>query len=95
MLLQVLLLCIYYSKGIKIKVFYLFYKAYRGILLYQILGATVGYLIGQIIPNVYASFFVSGTVYVIIAFGGYLLFGKNKEEKELISRVIRKFQKNN
>lgn len=93
MLLQVVLLCVYYSKVIKIKVFYLFYKAYKGILLYQIIGAVVGYLVGQTISNVYVSFIMSGTVYIIIAFGGFLLFGKNNKEKNAVINVIRKFVK--
>ena len=93
MLLQVVLLSVYYSKVIKIKVFYLFCKAYKGILLYQIIGAVVGYLVGQIISNVYVSFIMSGMVYVIIALGGFFLFGKNNEEKNIVTNVLRKLAK--
>ena len=90
MLLQVLLLCIYYCKKIKINAFYLFYKAYKGILIYQILGAIVGFAVGKFIPNVYLSFLASGVVYVSIAFSGFLLFGKNAEEKIMINNLLGK-----
>lgn len=92
-LFQLFLLCIYYSKNIKIKVFYLFYKAYKGILLYQILGAAIGFVVGKFIPNVYLSFLVSGVVYVAVAFSGFLIFGKNAEEKIMINKVLGKFFK--
>ena len=71
--------------------FYLFYKAYKGILIYQIFGAIAGFAVGSFIPNVYLSFFVSGAVYVAIAFSGFLLFGKNAEEKIMISKILNKF----
>ena len=93
MMFQVLLLCIYYCKKIKINAFYLFYKAYKGILIYQILGAGIGFISGRFIPNVYLSFLVSGVVYVAIAFSGFLLFGKNAEEKAIINKVLCKFLK--
>ena len=93
MLFQVLLLCIYYCKKIKINVFYLFCKAYKGILIYQILGAIVGFCIGTFIPNVYLSFLVSGVVYIVIALSGFLLLGKNAEEKIMIDKILSKFLK--
>lgn len=93
MILQVLLLSIYYSKRINIKVAYLFYRAYKGILSYQMIGAIVGYLVGRIIPNVYFSFVVSGMTYILIAFGGFLLFGKNDKEKQMIDKVCSKFKR--
>jgi O-antigen/teichoic acid export membrane protein len=90
MLLQVILLCIYYQKRIKINVAYLFYRAYKGILLYQIAGAIVGYAIGQFISNKYISLLVGGIVYCIISFGGFLLWGKNEEEALMINKITRK-----
>ncbi len=82
-LLQVIVLCIYYSKAINIRIFHLFYETYKGILPYQILGTISGYFIGNAIPNVYLSFVVSGCTYVIIAFGGYLLSKKIRKRKSV------------
>lgn len=93
MLLQVMLLCIYYTKSIKINPFYLFYKAFKGILPYQVLGAAIGFAVGRFIPNVYLSFLVSGVVYVAVAFSGFLLFGRNAEEKDMINKLLNKFLK--
>ncbi len=89
----VLAMNIYYSKVIGIKVFHMFYNAYKGILAYQILGALVGYLLGALVANVYFSFLVGGVVFVLIAFGGYFLFGKSEEEKKLFLACLNRFKR--
>lgn len=90
MMIQVLLLCIYYSKSIGISVVYLFSHAYKGILVFQIAGAAIGYWVGRIIDGVYISFIASGIVYVVVAFGGYFLFGKNEKEKKQFAKLFKK-----
>lgn len=92
---HVILMNIYYMKAIKINVFYMFYKTYKGILVYQIVGAIVAYFVGQLISNVYVSFVVGGCLYVFVAFIGFFLFGKNKYEKELVSKVLNKIRRKN
>lgn len=89
----VLIMNIYYSKVIGVKVFHMFYNAYKGILIYQALGALVGYLLGTLISNVYLSFLVGGAAFVLIAFGGYLLFGKSEEEKKLFLGFLNRFKR--
>lgn len=93
-LLQVVILNIYYQKVIGIKVMYLFHQIFKGILLYQILGAAGGLLVGWLIPNVYVAFVAAGMTYVAIAFGGYLLFGKTEEEAAMIGKFLRRFKRN-
>ena len=92
-LLQVVIMNIYYQKAIGIKVVYLFRQIFKGILLYQILGAAGGLLVGWLIPNVYVAFVAAGMTYVAIAFGGYLLFGKTEEEAAMIGKFLRRFKK--
>lgn len=93
-ILQVIFLNIYYSKKIGIKVLYLFYKAFKGILLYQILGAIIGFLIDYLlIDGLIVGFICGGFAYVIIAFGGFILLGKSKEEKILIKNLVLKLKR--
>lgn len=89
-ILQIILLNIYYSRAIKIKVLYLFRGIFRGVLLYQILGSIIAYFISQAIPNTYISFLLGGVIYIAISFGGYVLLGLNSIEKSLINKMIKK-----
>lgn len=82
-LLQVAMLSVYYAKAINIHVLHLFYETYKGVLLYHIIGACIGYFVGNQILNVYLSFVVSGCTYVFIAFGGCLLSEKIRKRKSV------------
>lgn len=93
-LLQVVIMNIYYRKAIGIKVMYLFRQIFKGILLYQLIGAAGGLLVGYVISNVYVAFVAAGMTYVVIAFGGYLLFGKTEEEAAMIGKFLRRFKRN-
>lgn len=91
-LIQVIIMNTYYSKAIGIKVMYLFWHSYKGVVPYQILGAIAGYAVGYIIPNIYVSFFAAGAVYLIISFGFFALFGKNKDETLFINKFFTKLK---
>lgn len=86
----VLIMNVYYKKKLRIPVLWLFRQAFRGILVYMVLGCAVALGVGSLIGNVYASFLVSGVTFVGIALGGYLFFGMNQEEKRKIMEKIRK-----
>jgi len=92
-LLQVLMMNIYYSRVIDIKVGYLFCNIFSGILPFQMLGAAAGFAVGTWITNVYAAFLCAGCIYVLIAFGGFWLFGKNEAERQMIDKVYQKIIK--
>lgn len=92
-LIQVIMLNCYYQKAIGIKVMYLFRNTFKGILLFQIAGAFAGYFVGSIIPNKYVSFLASGIVYIVIALGSFLLFGKSEEESNMLRNIFRRFKK--
>lgn len=94
-LIQVIIMNIYYQKAIGIKVMYLFANIYKGLIPYQMLGAIVGFIIGRLIYNVYIAFLVSGMVYVIVSFGGFLLFGKNEKEGTYVQKILLKLKGNN
>ena len=54
---QVIIMNIYYSRKIKIKVMYMFFYAYKGILPFQFLGAVCSIIAGSFISNIYISYF--------------------------------------
>ena len=88
---QFVVMNIYYSRVIGIKVMYLYKKSFSGILVYQILGAGLGYFVSSSIKNNYASFLLGGIVYIVVSFGGYILFGLNEDEDKKKKAFINKF----
>lgn len=84
---------IYYSKAIKIKVFYMYRKTFKGILPFQLIGAVVAFMVGQNITNIYLSFLVSGVIFVVISLGSFIIIGKNETEKNMIKSILNKVLK--
>lgn len=92
-ILQIILLNVYYYKRINIKVLYLYYKTYKGILVYQIVGAIIGCFVCSFIKSPILAFLTGGVTYVFIAFSGFLIFGKNQQEKVILSNLLYKLFK--
>ena len=90
---QVFVMNIYYSKAIKIKVFYMYRKTFKGILPFQLIGAVVAFMVGQNITNIYLSFLVSGVIFVVISLGSFIIIGKNETEKNMIKSILNKVLK--
>ena len=90
---EVIIMDIYYAKAIKIKLFYMYRKTFKGILLFQLIGAAVAFTVGHFITNVYLSFLASGVIYVVISFGSFVLIGKNEVEKNMIKGFLKKIKK--
>ena len=86
----VLIMNLYYKKVVQIPILWLFRQAFRGILIYLVLGCAVALCVGSLIENIYVSFLVSGIVFVGVVLGGYFLFGMNPEEKQMIEKFLRK-----
>ncbi len=85
---QVIIMNIYYSRKIKIKVMYMFFYAYKGILPFQFLGAVCSIIAGSFISNIYISFVVCGLIYVLVFLAGYLFFGANESEKLKLKSIL-------
>ena len=88
---QIVIMNIYYSRCIGIRVLYLYREAYKGILLYQIIGAFAGYIVSECIASAFSAMLLGGIVYILVSWGGYLLFGQTKQEKELLRKFFLKF----
>ena len=86
----VLIMNLYYKKVLRIPVLGLFKEAFRGILVYQLMGCAVTLGVSCLIENIYISFLTGGVTFVCIALGGYFLFGMSTEEKEKIMKFLRK-----
>lgn len=87
---QVIVMNIYYKKKIGIPVIYMFAKSFKGILIYQIIGAVAGYFAGQLIQNVYLSFIAAISVFLFISLFGFLFLGTNNLEKQRIIEIKKK-----
>lgn len=86
---QVISLGVYYYKVANIHICYLLSKTYNGILIYQILGAIIGYLLSTNIHQKVLAFLISGFVYLLISLGGFVLLGTNENEKKYIKSMFR------
>lgn len=84
---QVIIMNIYYKKKIGIPVLYMFVKSFKGILIYQIIGAVAGYFTGQLIQNIYLSFIASIFVFLLVSLLGFLFLGINSFEKQKILEI--------
>ena len=89
---QVLIMNIYYSRVLKIKIIYLFRKSFSGLLIWLIAAAAVSAPLTYVIKNLWLSFFVSAAVFLAVGSAGILLFGLNKAEKAACSRALLKIR---
>jgi len=80
---------IYYSRFLKIPVLYMLSKTFRGVLIWQVLAAILGFFCGRFFSNVYLSFIVAIGVYVLVFFAAFILFGATEDEKVLIRKFLR------
>lgn len=87
---QVVLMNIYYQKKIRIPVIYLFAQTFRGILPYQMIASACAYAIGMFVSNKYLSFLAAIVSYLALFAVGFLVIGKNEEEKMLLKKLLRR-----
>ena len=87
---QITLMNIYYSKSLKINVLRMYRLTFKGILIFHIIGALLGYIAAYFIHNNWLGFFVGGCTYAIVFFLGYILFGMTEREKGFFKKLIRK-----
>lgn len=91
---EVVVMNVYYRKKLNIKVLYLFGSAYKGVLIYQVIGAAVALLVGHFIGNEYISFVVCGVIFASVFSAGYLMFGASKEERIKIKKFLHRGKAN-
>ena len=85
---QTVLLNIYYSKKIGLRIGYLFAGSYRGILLPYVIATVGSSVIVYFLKNAYLQLFVGGIVFVSIFAVQFLLFGAEPNEKKIIRKFL-------
>lgn len=89
---NVIIMGIYYSRFIGLKVTYMYQKIYKGIVIYQLLGALIAYFVGLLITDIQISFIVSGSLFLVISSGGFLLFGRTSSERRMINKILKRIR---
>ena len=89
---QVVTMNYYYLKKLKLPVFYMFYKTYKGIVPYQIIAMAVSLPFSKLISDNLISFLVCGFIFVGVFAACFVLFGKNRYEKEIIDNTLIKLR---
>lgn len=89
---QVVIMSIYYAKKMKIRIMYLYYKAYDGILIPQLIATGIAFLIGARINSTLLSFAISCFCYLCIFCALYVLFGMQSQEKHICRSIIYKLR---
>lgn len=90
---QDILLNIYYSKVIKIKVLYLFKETYKGILPSLVVATVIGFLSIHWISNEYIQFIIGGIVFCIIMLSCMVVVGANSYEKTRLLALKNKIKR--
>lgn len=90
---QVFLMGAYYSKVLKLPIFYLYRRAFSGILPSLVLGCAAGFTVGFLVENEWLSFLAGGVVFVAVTLGIYILFGATAGERTVIRRFLRRGKK--
>lgn len=90
---NILILNLYYSQKLGIRVLRLFRESYRGILLPWMLAAAIGYALSSLIEAPLLSFLCGGTVFMAVSLLLIGRFGLNPEEKQRVHHLLRKLGK--
>ena len=90
---QVMIMSIYYAKKLNIKIMHLYYRAYSGILIPQLVATVIAFLVGNLIHSTLLSFALGGCCYLCIFGVLYVKFGMQSEEKRKLVSMIKKLKR--
>lgn len=89
-LLQVIILNYYYQTKININVIYLFRKSFSGIIPSMLAALVIALIPYHMIENEFISFFVCGSVFVLVFGVIYCVLGANDLEKQKLRSIVNK-----
>lgn len=89
---QIILMNIYYIKKIKLPIFYMFKKTFKGILFFQIISSFISYFIANLVENVFFSFCIGGISFLFLFTLLYIKFGMNDIELNYISLLNKRIK---
>ncbi len=81
---------IYYQKAIGIKLGMLFYGIFKGILPCLLLASLAALPAALLVPVGFVGLLVKGGIFVLVLFGTLMLFGFNKDEKNLVLKPFKR-----
>ena len=88
LIVQTIILNVYYKKKIGLAVGYLFFKSYQGLLFPYVIAAAGSRLIVHFISNIYLKLFVGGGAFLLLFAAQYLLYGATDDEKKKIKEIL-------
>ncbi len=91
LLIQTVLLNIYYQKKIGLSVIWLFGKGFKGLLPCFAVAVAFSVLVQQTVNNIYLKFFIGGFGFVALFAAMFYFFGANDYEKNKICVVLKKY----
>lgn len=90
LVLEIVIMNLYYQRVLKIRVLHLFREAYRGLLPFQIIAGIAVFFVAGLIKSPLLSLLAGGLLYLVLSFGMIGLFGLNEKEIIRVKAVIRK-----
>lgn len=87
LVLQTIILNIYYKKKMNIDSLLLFKKSFKGILDISIISTGISFPLKYLINNIYLQFFVCGATFCVIFFILFVFFGANKTEEAALNKI--------
>ena len=91
LVLEIIIMNLYYQRVLKIQVLYLFREAYRGLLPFQFIAGTAVFFLAKLITSPLLSLLIGGVLYLVLSLGMIGLFGLNEQETNRIKGMIGKF----
>ncbi len=92
---QITMMNVYYSKKLNIKIMYLYYRTFKGILIPQLIATAIAFILGNTLRSNFISLIISGCIYITIFSFLFLKFGMQESEREIVSAIKNKLQKKN
>ena len=90
---QITMMNVYYSKKLNIKIMYLYYRTFKGILIPQLIATAIAFILGNILRSNFVSLIVSGCIYITIFAFLFLKFGMQESERDIVLAIKNKLQK--
>ena len=88
LILQTILVNLYYSKKIGLSIGYLFGQSYKGLVIPYIAAACISLVITSFLPNKYLQLFIGGIVFVVLFAVQYFTFGASAAEKAAVKKFL-------
>lgn len=92
---NIIVMSVYYSKKLGVRIIHLFWKSYQGVLLPCIVAAGIGYAVSIHISRALLSLLFGGLLYLGIALVGVTCFGLNREEKNRMKAFCQQIRRKN